>query len=237
LGKRGGDTRMKRQLSPRFWNIRRKESQFVVSAKPGPHPKQRSYPLGMILRDVLGVASTMREAERILVAGKVKVDGQTRRSARFPVGLMDTVALSTGQTYRVVPKESTLLTAISIDESEKNVKLAKVTSKSTIRGKKTQYGFHDGKTLISEQALRVGDSCLLELPEAKIKDHVRFDKGCTVFIVKGENAGKVGMVEDIRDGIFSLPKRALVTIGDRAVELPVEMVMAVGADRPVIKVN
>lgn len=228
---------MKRQLAPVFWNIRRKESQFVVSVKPGPHPKRLSYPLGMVLRDVLGVAATMLEAQRILVAGKVKVDNIVRRSPNFAVGLMDTIELSTGQTYRMVPKDSTLLVPVSIDESEKTVKLSKVTSKTSVRGKKIQYGFHDGKTKISDKVLRVGDTCLIELPQAEIKDHLKFEKGCTVLIITGENAGKIGKVEDIRDGIFSLPKRALVTFEQRSVELPVEMVMAVGAEKPIIRVN
>ena len=228
---------MKRQLSPRFWNIRRKEGQFVVNVKPGPHTKRRSYPLGMLLRDVLGVTSTMLETQRILTAGKVKVDGVVRKSASFSVGLMDAVELSTGQTYRIVPKDSVLLTSVPVGGEEKDLKLVKVTSKVTTRGKKIQYGFHDGKTLISDQDLRVGDTCLAQLPQTKIKDHIKFDKGCTVIIITGENAGKIGKVEDIRDGVFSLPKRALVTLEDRSVELPVEMVMAIGLDKPLIKVN
>ena len=56
-------------------------------------------------------------------------------------------------------------------------------------------------------------------------------------IISGENAGKTGKIEDIREGVFSLPTRALVTFEERQVELPVEMVMVVGADKPVIKVN
>jgi small subunit ribosomal protein S4e len=68
-------------------------------------------------------------------------------------------------------------------------------------------------------------------------NHVPFEKGSTALIITGENAGAVGKIEDIEDGIFSLPKRALVTFGDKSVELPVEMVMAVGTDRPVIRVS
>jgi small subunit ribosomal protein S4e len=37
--------------------------------------------------------------------------------------------------------------------------------------------------------------------------------------------------------VFSLPKRALVSFDGKSVELPVEMVMVVGTDRPVIRVN
>jgi small subunit ribosomal protein S4e len=237
MGKKGGDTRMKRQMAPRFWDIRRKGSQFVLSTKPGPHPKKRSYPLGMILRDVLKLAGTMREAERVLVEGKVKVDGVTRYDANLAVGLMDVIELSTGQVFRMVPKDSLLLTSIAIDKSEGNMKLVKVTSKKTIKGKKIQYGFHDGKTITSEQNLKVGDSCVIQVPEVQIKNHIPFAKSATVLIITGENAGHIGKVDDFKDGIFSLPRRALVSFEDRSVELPVEMVMVVGSDGPVMKVS
>lgn len=237
MGKKGGDSRIKRQLAPTFWAIKRKEGQFVMRVNPGPHPKKRAYPLGMVLRDVLNVASTGHEVDRILKAGKVKVDGVIRREPNFAVGLMDVVELAVGQAYRMVPKNSVSLYPIAIDEAEKGLKLIKITSKTAIRGKKIQYGFHDSKSVISEQNLNVGDTCVISLPAVKITDHIAFDKGSTGLIITGENAGGVGKIEDIQDGVFSLPKRAIVSFGNKSVELPVEMVMAVGTDRPVIKVN
>jgi small subunit ribosomal protein S4e len=237
MGKKGGATRVKRQMAPTFWNIRRKESQFVMRVKPGPHPKDSAYPLGMVLRDAIKVTHTAKESQIILNEGKVKVDGLVRRDSNLAVGLMDVVELANGQVYRLVPKDSELLAPIAVEEAEKGVKLARITSKVTTKGKKLQYGFHDGKTLISDVKMKVGDTCLLELPGAKVKEHIKFEKGVTALIITGENAGKVGKIEDLREGIFSLPTRAIVSIDDRMVELPVEMVMAVGKDKPVIKVN
>jgi small subunit ribosomal protein S4e len=237
MGKKGGDTRVKRQLAPTFWAIKRKEGQFVMRVNPGPHPRIRAYPLGMVLRDVLKVASTGHEVDRILKAGKVKVDGIIRHEPNFAIGLMDVVELAMGQAYRMVPKNSVSLSPIAIEEAEKGLKLIKITSKTTIRGKKIQYGFHDSKTIISDQNLKVGDTCVISLPEVKITDHIAFDKGSIGIIITGENAGAVGKIEDIQDGVFSLPKRAIVSFDNKSVELPVEMVMAVGTDRPVIKVN
>jgi len=237
MGKKGGDTRVKRQMAPTFWAIKRKESQFVVRVKPGPHPKHRAYPLGMVLRDVLKVTKTMHESEKILNEGKVKVDGVVRYDVNLAVGLMDVVELATGQAYRMSPKNSELLTSVAIEDSEKGIKLVKVTSKTTIKGKKIQYGFHDGKTMVSDQKLKVGDTCVIDLPKVQIKNHIAFEKGVTGLIITGDNAGVVGKIDDIQDGVFSLPKRALVSFDGKTVELPVEMVMVVGKDKPVIKVN
>lgn len=237
MGKKGRDTRIKRQEAPTFWAIRRKEGRFVIRVNPGPHPGKRAYPLGMVLRDVLNVATTGYEVDRILNAGKVKVDGVIRRDPNFAIGLMDVVELATGQAFRMVPKNSALLSPIAIEEAEKGFKLIKVTRKTNVRGKKMQYGFHDSKTLITDQNLKVGDSCVISLPTVNITNHIPFEKGSTALIITGENAGAVGKIEDIKDGVFSLPKRTLVSFEDKSVELPVEMVMTVGTDRPVIKVS
>ena len=237
MGKKGGDTRVKRQMAPRFWNIKRKESQFVIRVKPGPHSKTKSYPLGMVLRDALHITKTAQESKMLLNEGKVKVDGVVKHDINLAVGLMDVVELANGQAYRLVPKDSELLVTVPVEDAEKAVKLAKITSKVTTKGKKLQYGFHDGKTLLSDTKMKVGDTCVLALPEAKVKEHIKFEKGSMALIISGENAGKTGKIEDIREGVFSLPTRALVSFEERQVELPVEMVMVVGADKPVIKVN
>ena len=137
-----------------------------MRVNPGPHPRKRAYPLGMVLRDVLNLGSTGHEVDRILNAGKVKVDGVIRREPNFAIGLMDVVELAMGLAYRMVPKNSVSLSPIAVEEAEKGLKrLIEITSKTTIRGKKMQYGFHDSKTVISNQNLKVGDTCVISLPE------------------------------------------------------------------------
>jgi len=77
---------------------------------------------------------------------------------------------------------------------------------------------------------------LVKLPNIQIESHIRFDVGCTVLVIQGENAGRIGKVEEIKNGMFSLPKRTVVNFDDRSVELPVNIVMPIGSDRPVLEV-
>jgi small subunit ribosomal protein S4e len=239
LTKRGGDTTVKRQRAPSFWKIRRKQGQFVARARPGPHPKAISYPLGILIRDVLGVGQSMDEVKRMLNDGKVSVDGVVRRSIGWPVGLMDIIELiPLSQVFRLVPKNRNLLVPILLSkETERNLKLLRVTLRKTIKGKETQYGFHDGKTLIANEQYSVGDSCLIDLSNKEVKSHMKLEKGSIVLVTKGENAGAIGKIEEIREGLFSLPKRTVVSFGDRSVELPVQMVMLVGHEEPIIQVS
>ena len=239
MAKKGGDTTVKRQRAPSFWKIRRKQGRFVVRARPGPHQKAICYPLGILIRDVLRVAQSMDEVKRMLNDGKVSVDGVVRRSIGWPVGLMDIIELiPLSQSFRLVPKDRNLLIPIPLTkQTEKNLKLVRVTLRKTIKGKKTQYGFHDGKTLIADEQYSVGDSCLIDLSNKEVKSHMKLEKGSIVLVTKGENAGAIGKIEEIREGLFSLPKRTVVSFGDRSVELPVQMVMLVGEQEPIIQVS
>lgn len=238
MGKISGSTKLKRQMAPAFWEIRRKDKRFALTVSPGTHPVSKAYPLGLILRDLLKVANTMREARQAIVSGEIKVDGVIRHDIHFPVGLMDVIEIAAlDKAYRMVPKDGVIVTPIEIPKEEKNVKLCKVTRKVTISGKKLQYGFHDGRTLVNDQKVNVNDTCLLTIPEQKITNTVKLEKGSTALVITGENAGSIGKVDDIREGTFILPKRILVKFKERMVELPVDMVMAIGAEKSLIKVE
>jgi small subunit ribosomal protein S4e len=238
MGKKGRDTRVKRQMAPSFWSIKRKEGRFILNTRAGAHSKKSAYPLGIILRDIMKVADTMYECEKIVKSGNIRIDGITVRNVAHAIGLMDIIELvPTAQSFRIVPKDSELLVPVDIPDNEKAVKLLKVTRKSTLNTSLYQYGFHDGKTFRSEQEFSVGDTCLVTLPNTSVVNHIKFEKGCTALITRGENAGRIGKVEDIREGVFSLPRRALLSFGDKTIELPVETVLAVGLERPMIKVN
>ena len=239
MAKRGRDTTVKRQCAPSFWKIRRKQGQFVVHARPGPHPKATCYPLGILIRDVLAVGQSMDEVKRMLNAGKVSVDGVVRRNIGWPVGLMDIIELiPLSQAFRLVPKNRNLLVPVLLSkQTERRLKLLRVTLRKTIKGKETQYGFHDGKTLIANEQYSVGDSCLIDLSNKEVKSHMKLEKGSIVLVTRGENAGAIGKIEEIREGLFSLPKRTVVSFGDRSVELPVQMVMLVGHEEPIIQVS
>lgn len=234
--KKSGSTKLKRQMAPNFWQIKRKGFPFALSVDPGPYSKDKCYPIGIILRDILHLCNTMHEAKLIMNSGQIKVDGIIRRDVHFGVGIMDVIeVVPNGETYRMIPKDFKIL--VPVKTSEKDVKLLKINSKVTIKGNKIQYGFHDGKTLISDnRSMSVGDVCLVKIPQIQIQTHVRFDVGCKVLIIQGENAGKIGQVDEIKNGMFSLPKRTVIKFEDRSVEMPISIVMPVGNDSPILEV-
>src|SRR5574338_80895 len=232
-----GSKKLKRQMAPMFWGISRKSPRFVTTVRPGPHSKHFSIPSAVFLRDTLKLVTTAREAEYAVYNGKVKVDGVKRKSIHHGIGLMDVVELEgVSDIYRLVPKQGHLLEPIKIKSAEKAVKLVKVTSKTTIKKGKTQIGFHDGRSLISDTKVNVGDSCLMQVPEQKINEVLPLEKGSKVLVTKGVNAGQLADVKDIKEGTFVLPKRALLSFGNREIEIPSDLVMVVGKKEPIIQI-
>ena len=238
MANKGGQTTVKRQLAPVFWTIKRKQGRFIPKTSPSTHSKNTSYSLSVLLRDILKIANSVREVKNILNNKGIKVDGILRYDTNFAVGLMDTIELIPAkQTYRLVPYQSKLLSPILINEEEKSLKLTKIKRKSIVRGNKIQYTFHDGKTIISEQVLKVGDTCLISLPDLKIMEHFPLSAGSMAIIIRGENSGKVGQIESIKQGTFSLPKRISISIENRSLEIPLDMVMVIGNKEPRLKVT
>jgi len=238
MGTIAGSKKLKRQMSPLFWKINRKDKRFVITVRPGSHPKNSSIPSAVLLRDTLNIVKTLREAKSSIYGGKVKVDGVIQKSLHHSIGLMDVVELeNANDIYRLVPKNGQTLFPIKINENEKSKKLVRVKSKTSITGGRTQLGFHDGRTVITDTSVNVGDTCLMQIPEQKILDVIKFEKNSQVIIIKGTNAGRIGIINEIKEGTFTLPKRISLLIDDNTVEIPAHITMAIGKEKPIIQIE
>ena len=238
MGSIAGSKKLKRQMAPMFWGINRKEKRFVVTVRPGSHSKNNSIPTAVLLRDTLKKVKTLRESKSSIYGGKVKVDGIIRKSLHHSIGLMDTIELEgTTDVYRLVPKNGRMLVPIKINAAEKSKKLVKVKSKTTNKGGKTQIGFHDGRTIITDTKINIDDTCLLQIPEQKILDVIKFEKNSQIIVTNGINTGRIGLINEIKEGTFTLPKRINLLMDDKMIEIPAHITMAVGKEKPVIQIK
>lgn len=225
-------------MAPQFWGINRKTKRFVITVRPGPHKKALSIPTAVFLRDTIKIVDTLREAKTAIYSGRVKIDGIVRKSLHHAIGFMDVVELQdTSDIYRLVPTDGKLLKPVKINESEKAKKIVRVTSKTTIRGGKTQIGFHDGRSLISDTPVNVGDSCLIQTPDGKILEVLKLEKDSQVLVTQGVNAGRIGKIENIENGTFILPRRILLALEERTIEIPSDFVTVIGKGEPVIQIK
>ncbi|WP_428324254.1 30S ribosomal protein S4e [Nitrosopumilus sp.] len=233
-----GSKKLKRQMAPQFWGITRKDKRFVITTRPGPHKKHHAVPTAVFLRDMLKIVTSLREAKTSIYSGKVKIDGVVRKSLHHAIGLMDVVELeNVSDVYRLVPTDGKLLKPIKINESEKTKKLVRVTSKTTINKGKTQIGFHDGRSKLSDTKVNVGDVCLIQVPDQKILEVIKLEAGNNGLVTRGINAGQIGKIESIEEGTFILPKRVILSLGDRKIEIPADIIMPIGKEEPVIQLK
>ena len=233
-----GSKKLKRQMAPQFWGISRKSKRFVITVRPGPHKKNYSIPTAVFLRDTLKIVTSLREAKTAIYSGKVKIDGVVRKSLHHAIGLMDVVELeNVSDIYRLVPSKEKLLKPIKINESEKSKKIVRVSSKTTINKGKLQIGFHDGRSTISDTKVNVGDTCLIQIPDLKILEVIKLEAGSQCLVIRGTNAGQIGKIESIENGTFILPKRAVIALGDRKIEVPTDIIIAIGKKEPVIQIK
>ncbi len=217
---------LKRLNAPDFWQMRKKEKKYIVSPSPGPHPKHACIPLGMLLRDYLGYARTMKEARFILNAGYVKVDGCTRKEKNFPVGLMDILSIG-NERFVVLPGKS----GFYLRKTGMNTKLAKIVKKMSIKKGRMQIGFHDGKNIITDMKdLKTGSVAVFDFVGRKITGVVEMNKGSRVIITSGKKMGHVGKVEKIIITRNSQENKVVVNFGGLKLMIPSSYTFAIPPD-------
>ena len=81
---------IKKSKVPRTWPIPRKGSKFV--AVPN-HSASKGISLLILLRDILKIAKTRKEARYMTLNGMVKINNKIRKNECFPVQVFDTISL------------------------------------------------------------------------------------------------------------------------------------------------
>ena len=223
MGKKGKTGRLKRKPAPRFWPIHRKEFSWVVKPSPGPHSLEDCLPLSLVLRDVLGVAKTRKEARMIISQGEVYVDGKIRRKDDFPVGLMDVISIpNLNKFFRIMPSPKGL-SFNPVSKKETGIKLCRVEDKTTIKNGRVQIALHDGSNIAAKAAdykksqdvvYETFDTLKLGLPEKQVIEHLKTKEGNLVVITGGKNVGKQGRIIEIEKAEAKKRRNALVVIED-----------------------
>ena len=186
---------MKRLTMPRSWPLTRKTDIWVQKPNPGGHSDEMCMPLGVILRDVLGLAHSRREAKRMVATRKVLVDGKIETDSGRGVGLMDVLTVGEDH-YRCVLDENGKLRYRSIPAKNSSSKLCRVMGKTTIRGGKTQVHLHDGRNITVDDAKKYnsGDTLVISLPDQEVSGHHAFSEGVLAYLTGGSHIGSTAKV-------------------------------------------
>ncbi|MBD3312082.1 30S ribosomal protein S4e [archaeon] len=209
----------KRISAPRTYNIKRKVKKWVTRVNSGPHNKD-AIPLSVLLRDIIGLVRTNREARQILNQGKVMVDGRVRKDPRFPIGFLDVISIpSLKRHYRVIYDDNGRHQCIKCSKKEAGLKIVKINNKIR-RSKDYQLTTNDGRTisvkLSTGKGYKTNDSLLISVPDQKVVKHLPFNEKSMVYIVGGKSVNKIGLLDKIEEKnvVVSINKQEHRTISD-----------------------
>jgi small subunit ribosomal protein S4e len=201
----------------------------------------------LIVREILGLAKTRKEARKIISQGKIEVDGRVRRDDRYPTGLMDVVSIpELGVNYRILPSEKGL-GLYQIDEKEAKLKLCRIENKTTVPGGHIQLNLHDGRNMLikvedprnpEEDKYRTLDTLVISLPDQEILEHLRMEKGMSAILIDGKNIGKHGVISSIEEQPSRKRRRLLVNIedeGGKVYQSILDYAFVVGDEKPRIQ--
>jgi small subunit ribosomal protein S4e len=203
MARRGQKKHLKRLPAPRYWPIKRKEAKFTTRPIPGPHPKDHSLTLAIVLREMLGYADNMREVKAILNTGQVRVDGRIRKDPRYPIGMMDVLEIQgSEEKFRLLPKIKGGLRLVPIADKEASFKLCRVEKKMMVSGGRLQMTLHDGRNLILSTGGKPADFNTLDtiqisVPDQKHMKTIPMEKGSYAVVSQGKNVGIEGKILEI----------------------------------------
>lgn len=229
---------MKRIAAPKTWPIARKISKFITRPNPGSHDLNTSIPLGVFMKEMLGVTDTNKENKYVLTKKGVEVNGKPVKDFKRPVGLMDVVKFAESKdVYRIILTEKRKLKAVKADPKLAKARPLKIVNKKLMKGKKTSLIFFDGTNLlVDKDTFKTGDTVLLSLDDKKdsnkIIDHLPLKEGVLVYLIGGSHVGHIGKVVKISGNTISCE-----TSEKKQFETLKKFAFVIGKDKPVININ
>ena len=192
---------LKRLVAPRSWKIKRKGITFVTRPKPGMHSKKNSTSINIVLRDMLGYTKTTRDIKMVIADKGILVDKKQIKDHRFSVGVMDIIEMpKINKCFRILLNKNGDLYPVEIKGDETKIKLCKIVGKTVIKKGKIQLNFNDGRNvIIDKNNYRTGDTLVVQLPEQKIKEHLKLEKDAFVYLSGGKYKGESGIIEEIKN--------------------------------------
>ena len=224
----------KRVAAPRSWPITRKTHHWVVGANPGAHSMETGIPLLVVVRDILKIANTAREAKTIINEKNIHVDGVARTDYKHMVGLFDIVSIpATNEYYRVLLDTKNRFKLFKEDANA--AKLCRINNKTIVKKGAVQLNLHDGSNVLASNDYKTFDTVILDTKDRKIIKHIVYKAGNLAMIVGGEHSGEIGKIKQIRK-VRGSGTNMVALSNEREFETIEDYIYVIGENIPEIKV-
>ncbi len=220
----------------KYMPLAKKTHKYAISVGPGPHAKEDSLPLGVLIRDSMKYADSYKEVRKVLRNRNVLVDGKVRKDVQYPIGFMDVISIpKLNKTFRTVFDEKGHLAVIEATKGKETKKLVKIKKKTTIKGGKYQITFNDGKNIIvsekDQKKYVVGDTLEIDFTQKnKVEGIYKLEEKAKAVILKGKHAGQVGEIEKIISSNDLNPPKVSIKLDKSSIIIPKENVFVLPKD-------
>ncbi|MBI4399837.1 30S ribosomal protein S4e [Candidatus Micrarchaeota archaeon] len=197
MAKKGGVKHLTR-ISTKGTVIKKKLHKWLAKPIPGTHKVSKAITLLSLLRDILNVAASKKEAKRILKNREVLIDNRIITEENFPIGLMDVIHIpKIKKSYRILIDSHGRLVANEITAEEAKFKICRIENKRRGKKGKLEIGLHDGRNLPANKAHTVGDSVKLTLGKNEINKNIKLEPGTKCLIIDGKHVGEIAVLNEI----------------------------------------
>jgi small subunit ribosomal protein S4e len=173
----------------------RKGTKYVARAT---HHVNAAVPVVIAIRDMLKLARTSKEVEKMIKAHLLTINGKKVHSLQDAIQLFDVLKADKSYRMDLLPTGKFVFA-----ENKGDTRLVKVMGKVILSGKKIQFNLHEGSNIIADSKIKIGDSLVLDQSN-KIKKHLPLEKSSKVLVFKGKFLGKRGTIHSIKDSIANV---------------------------------
>lgn len=215
---------IKRSKMPTSWPLPRKKKAQRFIAVPS-HSSGAGISLLFILRDLLKIAKTRKEARYMTLNGFVKVNHKIRKDENFPVIVSDVITLEKEKlNYRVeiVNKKFTLK---QIAEKDSGKKIVKIIGKKVLGVDSLQMNLGDGYNFITKERFSVGDSAVVNTKEDKIEKILPLKEGAKIEVVIGKHVGEKGKLIGFKE--LTRGRDYIIKLNEGEVVLPYKSILVI----------
>ena len=215
---------IKKSQMPKSWPVPRKGGKKRYVAVPS-HATSKGISLLFLLRDVLKLVKTRKEARHMTLNGMVKVNNKVRHDENFPVQVFDTVNLDKAKLNYKLEIVNKKFKLVEISAKDAESKIVKIAGKKVLGKDKIQMNLDDGQNFVTKEKFSVGDSVVLNTKNDKVVKILPLKEGASVEVVIGKHAGEKGKLEGFDE--LARGRTYKIKLEDKTVSLPYKTILVI----------
>lgn len=207
---------LKRHSMPTAWPTFRKTATFVTRPKPGSMKQKYVVPVVVMLRDVLGLIHTTKEAKYAVFKKYIKLNGREVQDIKTPIGLFDILEIE-----KIKKKYSFLFDTqgrIKVFEVSDSNLYTKVTNKTLVKGGSVQINTMSGVNVLVDakkaKTISTNSTLVIDMNSKKIQSVLELKEKSLVYVMDGKYRGNFGEVVEFTHYNGVAPDLVSIKMGD-----------------------